>query len=214
MDQGLQSPLGNFSDIANSYALSFGRQRGQTQAVADRASTANQVENQQVAIEKKVNELKSLTDPNAYKKVRKQDGGFDFFDPQGNQVDIATVADRTGTKAGDWVSDSENPIDIQYNNDYKNLQGFMDAVLSKDQAKIDQFTSTDPNLQQYISGRGGIDRLMQEFKKAYQRYYTPRSVDQQAWGQAPSRVVVPTPQSGGGYGLGTGGGIQTRSSGG
>lgn len=209
MEPGLESPLGNFPDLAKAYSLSFARNRGQTQAVSDQGQAEAQVGNEQSRIKQKIAELESMADPKNYRKVKKQDGGFDFFDPQGNQLDIATVASRTGTKAMDWVSDSENPIDIQYLNDYKNLQGFMDAVLSKDEETIKKYTGTDPNLQRYISGRGGINNLLMDFKKAYQRYYTPRSADPQAWGQAPSRVVVPTPQSNS-YGLGGGGGIASR----
>lgn len=193
--EGLESPLGNFEDLAKAYSLSFARQRGQAQSVADEAQTGQQVANQQSSIKQQIQELQNLTDPNAYKKVRKEDGGFDFVDPTGKQVDIATVTDRTGTTARDWIDDSENPIDVQYRNDYENLQKFMDAVLSKDQDTIDQYISTDPSLKQYTQGRGGIDRLLQEFKRSYQRYYTPRSEDPQAWGRAPSRVVVPTAQS-------------------
>ncbi len=66
----------------------------------------------------------------------------------------------------------------------------MNAVLSKDTAKIQEYEGTDPNLKQYTSGRGGIDRLMKQFKQTYQRYYKPS-----AYGASPGEAVVKAPQS-------------------
>lgn len=207
------SPIGYYPEIAQAYEASFGRQGRQTQIAGDEYNTGVRAEaeaaQRKADLEARAQKLQDMTDPGKYQKVKKEDGGFDFIDPEGNQVDIATLSQRTGTKALDWIKDSENPIDIQYLNDYSNLQDFMSAVLSKDKKKIDSFTSTDKNLQRYTKGRGGVDQLLRDFKKSYQRYYTPRSVNAQAWGKAPSRVVVPTAQPGKskGYGLDDGGGI-------
>lgn len=203
------SPIGYYPELAQAYASSFDRLGRQTQQAGDEFNTGVQTEAQAAQrksdLEARAQRLQDMTDPNKYQKIKKDDGGFDFIDPQGQQVDIATLAQRTGTKAIDWIKDSENPIDVQYLNDYSNLQDFMNAVLSKDKKKRDSFISTDKNLQRYTQGRGGIDRLLRDFKMSYQRYYTPRSINPQAWGQAPGRVVVPTAQSNEGYGLGGGG---------
>jgi len=136
-----------------------------------------------------------LADPKSYRRVKKEDGGFDFFDPDGNQIDIASIVQRTGTKPRDWIEDSENPIDIQYMEDYDNLQDYAKALLTKNTKKIEQYRASAPELSQY-DDRGGVNRLIETFRKNYQRYYVPRSENANAWGASPDRTVVPTYQTG------------------
>ena len=193
------SPLGSFPELAQAYASSFAQGEGQLATAADRYNTDAAESNRKESIKARIQQLQNISNPDMYKKVKKADGGFDFFDPEGNQIDIATAATRTGRPAWEWIKDSENPIDIQYRNDYSNLQDFMNALASKNQDKINQFKASDPNLGRYTSDRGGIDALMRDFRKVYKRYYDPSS-----WGAAPSKVAVPAPQSGSSYGLGSG----------
>lgn len=137
-----------------------------------------------------------LSDPSKYRQVPSKDGGFNYFDPNGNQVDIATLTQRTGTKPQDWIKGSEDPTDIQYQQDYQNLQKFTNAVLTRDKATVDKFLNNDPNLKQYTQGKGGIHNLINQFQQTYQRYYVPRSQDPQAWGRVPGGPVVSAGQSG------------------
>jgi hypothetical protein len=124
-------------------------------------------------------------DPTKYRKVPKDDGGFDFFDADGNQVDIATLTKATGTKPSEWLKDSENPIDVQYLEDYNNLQDYIKAKLGGDAKKAAGFEEAKPELANY-QGQGGADNLINEFKKYYQRFYVTRAEDPNAWGNRPS----------------------------
>jgi hypothetical protein len=204
------SPLGNFPELSRAYAGSFARIGNQTKTAGDEFNTAVGAEAAQAQrkadLEAQARRLQDMTDPSKYQLTQKEDGGYDFFDPEGQQIDIATYAQRTGTRPADVLEKSQNPIDIQYVNDFNNLQKFMDAVVSKDTDAIKQFTDADANLKQYTSGTGGLDRLFQQFKSTYQRYYTPRNVDPRAWGQAPSGVVVRAAKRGDTYGVGDGSG--------
>lgn len=149
----------------------------------------------------------AMKDPRNYRVVPKEDGGFDFFDPEGKQVDIATYAKITGQNPVDIIKDSKNPIDIQYVQDYNNLQGFMEAVTSQDTKKVDAYVANEPALEQYRKNKGGLHNLLEQFQQNYQRYYVPRSQDPRAWGASPGGVITPAPQYGASYNVGGGDGI-------
>lgn len=127
-------------------------------------------------------------DPSKYKVVRKQDGGFDFFDPEGNQIDIATYAAKTNQRAADIIKDSDNPIDIQYAQDHALLNEYISALKSKDTETLEKIRIANPALNKF-DDEGGIDRLINSFKQNYRRYYTPRTQDPNAWGQRPGNAV-------------------------
>lgn len=211
MEQGLrdavlgagqvQAPASPYSDIAALYAPEFQAMQSEAggQAIVGGAQAQKEAATR-AAAQKKEREA-DLSDPSKYRVVKKEDGGFDFFAPDGSQVDIATLSSRTSTKPSDWIKDSENPIDIQYMNDYANLQDYVSAVLSKDKKKVDEYRAGSPQLSQY-DDRGGIDRLIEQFQKSYNRYYVPSK-----WGESPGGPVVPTRQTGTSFGLGDTGGI-------
>lgn len=144
--------------------------------------------NQKQAAEQHLQDLKQQAqdiadqaDPKSYSKVKKADGGFDFFDSKGNQIDIATLAQKTQTKPTDWIDDSENPIDIQYREQKKNLDKYIAAKIGGNKKVADAYETSDPALKQY-QGVGGAHQLAMDFAKAFQRYYVPRTQDPQAWG--------------------------------
>lgn len=191
--QAPASPLGasNAPELAQLYGSSF-----QLPLASAGAQAAGNIAAQQVKEAEQAKQHKDLLgNIQNYKIVQKQDGGYDFFDPDGQQVDIATLAQRTGVKPQDVLKDSQNPIDIQFRNDYSNLQDYINAVLSKDTKKVDAYQQADQQLKQYTD-KGGVDRLIKEFQLAYQRYYVPRTQNPQAWGyNVPQNPIVPTAQS-------------------
>ncbi len=130
-----------------------------------------------------------LADIRAYRIVKKSDGGYDFFDPTNKQVDIATLTQRTGTKPSELLKESENPIDIQYVQDYQNLQDYAQAILSGDKKKAQTYRNSAPELKKY-DDRGGVQRLFNDFQSHYKRYYVPS-----AWGESPGSALVPSAQS-------------------
>lgn len=182
----------NAPELANLYQSTFQlpQSSGATAAHAQLASDV--VAEQKAAAARAAAEAKQkaadLSDPNKYRVVQKDDGGYDFFAPDGSQVDIATLTKNTGTKPTDWLAgkygDSQNPIDIQYVEDQKNLSDYIKAKLSGNKTKIDAYETADPSLKQY-QGQGGAHQLISKFQQAYQRYYVPRTQDPNAWGQNP-----------------------------
>lgn len=195
----IQAPASNLGasqgpELAALYQSSFQLPQSQGAVSAQANVAAEQVAAAKKAAAEAEQRQKDLSDPSKYRQVQNKNGGYDFYDPNGNQVDIATLSAKTGTKPADWLKDSQDPTDVQYKNDYSNLQKFMDAVTSKDKKTVDAFTSTDSNLKKYTQSKGGLHNLMQDFYNSYQRYYVPRSQDPQAWGRIPGSPLVPTSQ--------------------
>ena len=203
--QAIQAPTSSLGasqapELANLYRGSF--QLPQSSAAAGAAGniSSNIVAEQEAAAKRAAalaqQKQEDATDPSKYRQVKKADGGYDFFDPDGNQIDIATLSQRTKTTPAYWVKDSENPIDVQYLEDQTNMNDYIKAILSKDKKKVEAYRAATPGLSQF-DDRGGVDRLIGQFKKSYQRYYTPRSENPRAWGAAPPRLpVVPSYQVG------------------
>lgn len=217
--QAIQSPtstLGasNAPELAKLYQSSFQlpQSSGATGAAAGVASDIAAA--QRAAAAKAEAEAKQKAadeaDINKYRFVQKPDGGYDFFAPDGQQVDIATLSQKTGVKPVDILfnsklgTDSQNPIDIQYAEDQKNLNDYIRAKLSNNKTKVQGYEAAKPELSQY-QGQGGAHKLITDFQGYYQRYYVPRSVNPTAWGYNPgSNPLVPSPDTSGGASAGIG----------
>jgi hypothetical protein len=191
------NPLGasNYGEISGLNKSSFqlplatGAVSAGGQIAADQVAAAKAAAAHAEALAKK--KAEDASDPSKYRQVQKDDGGYDYFDPDGNQVDIATLSKRTNTKPKDWLKDSQNPIDIQYLEDNNNMNDYIKAKLSGDKKKIQKYEDARPELKKY-QGKGGAHQLITDFQNHYQRYYVPRSQDPNAWGARPADwPVVP-----------------------
>jgi len=190
------SPLGasNAPELAKLYSASFKLPLAQGAASIQAQNSQGIATAQENAAKLAAQKQQDMADFKAYKVVKKEDGGFDFIDPSGQKVDIATVTQRTGANPSDILKSSENPIDIQYVQDYNDLQDFIQSVLSGDTKKKDAYIAAAKqngiDLSQYNT-KDGINQLTKEFKQAYQRYYTPNY-----GASVPDNPMVPYPSSG------------------
>lgn len=190
----IQAPASNLGasqgpELANLYRSSFQLPQSQGAVGAQANVAQQQVDAAKAAQALAEQKQKDLADPSKYRQVASKDGGYNYFDPDGNQIDIATLTQRTGTKPADWLKDSQDPTDIQYLQDQGNLNKFVNAVLGKDKKTVDQFTYADPALKKFVSGKGGVHNLIQQFQQTYKRYYTSD------WGALPGNPVVNAPQN-------------------
>jgi hypothetical protein len=175
------NPLGAFNapEIANfnrsAFQLPQSQEASQAMGFQDNVTLENQAAAAAAAkraAELKIQKEQDLTDKDKYRRIRKADGGYDFVDPEGKQIDIATLSKRTNTKPEYWVSDSENPIDIQYIGQKKHLDTYLQAKLGGDQKTVDAYEASDPTLKDY-QGKGGPHKLIQDFYSHFRRYYEP-----------------------------------------
>lgn len=110
--------------------------------------------------------LQDKLDPSKYRTVRKDDGGFDFLDPEGNKIDISTYAKVTGQRLVDILKDSENPIDQAYINDWSNMNTLAQAMYNNDGETVTSFIEQNKNLK----GMKPQD-LMMELVRKYPHLY-------------------------------------------
>lgn len=189
----------NYIDYAlpqSNFATNAGNNIAQQQVAEQKAAAARAA-----ALAKQKEE--DMADPRKYRKgatingkfmenATKEDGGYDFFDPNGQQVDIATLTQRTGTKPSTWLEGSQNPIDLQYAAELNNLNDYVNAKLGGNSEKAQEYEEAEPLLAQY-QGKGGMQKLMDKFNQRYERYFVPRSTNPNAWGTVPDdKPLIPS----------------------
>jgi hypothetical protein len=172
--QAPASPIGAFPELAQMYQSSFQlpQSGGAAGILTAQADTA--VAQQKEAAKKK-----------NYQRVKKKDGGFAFFDPDGNEVSAYDYANALDKNPSEVLADSENPIDLGYQQDYKNLQDYINSKLN---AKFDEKSRTKAEkIEQQIRDNYGIDvnkmkpeELIERFKQAYPTVYGRKNTGVQA----------------------------------
>lgn len=140
------SPLGSFPEISQMYATSFSSPlsdaKFSSQAQADQVS----VENAKKAQAEADARAKAFSDAKNYTVVKRPDGGYGFYAPDGKEVTAAQYAQVAGTTPDKVLADSENPIDQQYINDYQNFKAYGQAAATGDAATLKKFYDKNPKL--------------------------------------------------------------------
>lgn len=144
------APASSMADLGESFKGAFRAgavaRPGRAQGVAAQQQADDEEKRRQAAAQARINEIKDQMDPSKYQRVRKADGGFDFFDPSGKPINVETYARRTGQRRVDVLSDSENPLDLQFVDDYKKMNDLNQAVWSNDTATLSEYQSIFPDL--------------------------------------------------------------------
>lgn len=173
---GTALPKTQYQDIGNLFQGDYlARAAGAVgQEAGARADIA--VEGQEVARRNRIEEIQQekqrisdRLDPNKYAKVRKEDGGFDFFDPEGKKIDVKTYAIRTNSRVSDALADSENTDDITYLSDYKDLQELISAHANNDGTYI-------KDLVEKVKSQEGLSEQEKQAKIRLIQDSTPQSL--------------------------------------
>lgn len=159
------SPLGNFPELANMYRASFQLPLSNAGVSAQSAQDQTTIANQ-----------KSAQSASNYQQVARPDGGFGFYDPQGNEISAAQYAAATGKAPTDVLKNSTNPIDLGYQKDFSDLQTYINNKL---QAKTNvKSAAAAKNVEQQVQKTYGVDiakytpaQLVQQFQHAYPTVY-------------------------------------------
>lgn len=122
-------------------------------------------------LEERQKKLQEESDPGNYRRVRKEDGGFDFYDAAGNRIDIAQFARDTGSTPAALLKESDNPFDRQYVNDYSNAKGLIDAIQTGNTEARDAYRANGNDI-------GGMtpEDLMRQLIKKYPHIYGRGSI--------------------------------------
>jgi hypothetical protein len=120
------SPLGSFPELSKLYGSSFEVPISNANAGADSANTDITVSNQKAAAAAAKSAAADAQDnPNKYKQVLKPDGGYAFYDNNGNEITAAQYAAARNEDVTKVLGNSYNPIDKAFVQDYKQLQQYI-----------------------------------------------------------------------------------------
>lgn len=181
-------------------------------------NTANAEQAAALDRQKKAAELKDKTDKlkdalegKNYQVVKKDDGGFDYYDPLGAKINLMQYTKATGKSPADVLKDSDNSLDRQFVADYNNLQTLTDAYLNKDWSKVDKVGASlglgSGQLKKALeSNKIKPDDLFKQFISYYPNVYTGQPQGQTGHVRANNEPAFNLGQSsGGGGGINFGG---------
>lgn len=173
------SPLGSFPELAKLYSSAFQLPLSNAASKGLGAQTDVKVYNQKAAEEEaKANQLDELKlqaqslqdaqDPSKFQQVAKDDGGYGFYDGAGNEISAFEFARATGKSPADVLAQSQNPIDIGFNQDYKQLQDYLNA---KANSKNDQTAAdTAKNIEAIVKKNYGVDLHKMQIKDVIKQF--------------------------------------------
>ena len=197
--------LGGYPDIAQYYAPEIAAANSNAQVNAQGYNDAAQVANAEAArtaaLQAKAQAAADLADPSKYQRLPKEDGGYSFLDPAGKEISAYDYSRITGNSLETVLAGSLNPVDVGFQQDFSNLQDFMNAISGGDKKKVKKYTGATPELLNYEKD---IPGLIEKFKRAYPTVFGLGGF--QGRGTAGQRVgtaYVPYPTGSGGYDLGT-----------
>lgn len=127
---------------------------------------ANAIQAEIQASKQRQQELKDSIDPSKYQQVENKAGGYDFYDPKGNKITVDQYAKVTGQNRAAVLKDSQDPSDIQFRNDYNNLQDLLQATMDNDKTKLDEYYKNQPGLKNMKPAE-----LIDKFKSYYKGYF-------------------------------------------
>ncbi len=169
-------------------ASGLGRQVGAGVAQTG-VSVANQKAQEDYAQQIKIAELKDQAQKvldNAqgknWQQIPKADGGYDFKDALGKPVTVAQFAQATGSDPTKLLSGSRNPLDVQHNQDFQNVDAVSKALASNDQASLQKLAiqlygdnSKAPEEQVNVDAIKKMNQLKKikpaDFYQAFMNYY-------------------------------------------
>lgn len=135
-----------------------------TSVLGDQTAVQNTISENN--IKKQMSDVSKKMSGEGYQRKPKPDGGYAFFDPNGNQISAYEYARATGKNSSEVLADSQNPIDIQYQEDYSGLQNFLAAVSTGDRETMNAYYAENPELE-----RMSPQEVIQKFKLAYPTVY-------------------------------------------
>jgi len=122
--------------FASSYSLPAARAKTESTVAIDqqRQQAADDAQANRVQeIQTRLQEIQDSQDPAKYQKVKRADGGFDFFKPDGTNISAGEYAQVLGKNVKDVLEDSDNLNDSIFREGYEGVRGVAEAFQSNDQ---------------------------------------------------------------------------------
>lgn len=115
------SPLGNFPELSKLYSTPAELAKVQLSDAAPNYNIGVKVAND----EANAAAARSASGIGKYQQVQKPDGGYAFYDPDGNEISAAQYAAAHNQDPSDLLKNSQNPIDRAFIQDYKQLNDYI-----------------------------------------------------------------------------------------
>lgn len=148
-----------FVDVLNKQGTGLGNLAGEVDRQEREAADA--------ARKAQMQKIQDKLDPNKYQARKdRPDGGYSFYDPDGNLIDIKRYSQVTGLNPAKILADSDNPFDRQYVNDYSNTRDLITAVQNGDTDTINSFKAENQNI-----GAMKPEDIMRELIRRYPHIY-------------------------------------------
>lgn len=184
--QGAGAPiLGGAPELEKYYDINFQMPLSNAGIKALAGQTGTENANTEAAIKERIAQIKDQADPSNFRREQKPDGGYAFYDGAGKEISASQYASALGKSTVDVLTDSQNPIDLQYTNDYDNLQTFLNAVTTGDKETTEAFYAENPQLKRLAPAD-----VLKEFKRAYPTVYGTTNT-----GQRLGSTFIPSTQS-------------------
>lgn len=149
----------SFTDVMNRNSAGLGNIANEVAAQEKEAAEA--------ARQAQMQKIKDKLDPNKYRAEKdREDGGYSFYDPEGNQIGIDRFSAVTGLDPAKILANSDNPFDLQYVNDYQNTRDLVTAIQNGDVDTINAFKAENAEL-----GKMKPEDLMRQLIKKYPHIY-------------------------------------------
>jgi len=146
------SPNGSYPELQALYRSQFQLPVAGGQMAGRLGQESFDLEEQKRTLKQKMQELEDRADPKKYQQVKKEDGGFDFYDGAGTPITVKQYADAQGKRVADVLKGSDNSSDIAFVRDYADMEDLMNAVYRGDLKKIVELNKAHPGLSDHIYG--------------------------------------------------------------
>jgi hypothetical protein len=185
-----ESPMGSFPEmnLMNSSTGYLAQTSGQYKDAANYSGVLydNEQRAAEAARQKKIDELsqmKQSIESKDYKKIWKESGGFDFFDPLGNKITVNDYAKAMGTTPIKAISDSMDPRDMQKVADYQYLSSILTALNKKDPKSYDEIIKKLRKTKGIDISKLTIRQLIDAYQQTYPELFTDKgTVDASMYG--------------------------------
>ena len=165
------APTSSIPELSQLYAGSFGlgdKQFSQSAGTYnDEVTVANQKAAAEEARQRKIKMAEFMNNPNNYQQLPKKDGGYGFYDPQGKEISAFDYSRITGKAIDSILRDSQNPVDVGFNQDYKEMQNYMNAWTSGDKETVKSYQAQNQELANIKDPQDLINRFRQAYPTVF-----------------------------------------------
>lgn len=152
------------------------------QATADSANAEAAHKAALKASQDKLDELdtqvKALADPSKYQRVVNNSGGYDFYTPTGKKISATDYAQIQGKHVTDILKGSQNTVDQNFVQDYKEVQK-LGELTTQGGSALKDYLKKNPDIKKQLDDEGAktYSDVVKKFRAAYPQFFPQSAVN-------------------------------------